>query len=477
MTAILGGGISGLSAAYYLLKARSHKLTIIESSAVVGGWIRSIADPVNGFLFEKGPRTVRPGGPQGLNTLKLVEELDLSDKLLYVPRSHPSAKNRLIYVDKKLHTLPSNVSSLFKNVSPFSKPLVLSAITDLTAPRSGTEDESIYSFVERRFGKEIAEYAISSMICGICAGDAKEISVKFLLSTQFQWEKTYGSVLMGFVNSLIFAKSDSTISNVIENSHLAKRSCNEKWSVWYLRGGLQQLPDTLSKVLQQKGVAIELNSLCTKLIFDKNNHVYCLTEDPKGPTLTRQFDHIICSLPATKLANLVAEQHPNLSRELSEINNVTVVVVNIAYRGSHLKYNAFGFLAPPREKLPILGVIFDSCNLDYKNWTVLTVMMGGRWYDDYFDSSDSEDKILGTALKYVSSILEINQHPDHTHVSVLKDCIPQYTVGHSARVDKAMAYIKEHRLPLTLIGSSYYGVGINDVIYTAKKAVSQMNKY
>uniref|UniRef100_A0A1B6ID66 Protoporphyrinogen oxidase n=1 Tax=Homalodisca liturata TaxID=320908 RepID=A0A1B6ID66_9HEMI len=475
MTAVLGGGISGLSAAYYLLKSVPQKVTIIESSNGFGGWIRSIKNPENGFLFEKGPRTVRPRGPQGMNTLSLIEELNLSDKVLPIPTSHPTAQNRLIYANKKLHTLPSSFYSLFKICSPFSKPLILSAFKDLITPKIIQNDESIYSFVERRFGKEIADYAISSMICGICAGNAKEISVKFLMSEMFEWEQKHGSVLKGFFKKS-FSNPNNKMLNEAAKSFLGKRAVQEKWSVWTLKDGLQQFPETLGKEVQKRGAKVKFNSLCTKLDFHGKNQVTCVIDDQKGLTLNGMFEHVICSLPAPTVAHLVADQHPTLSKELLEIKHVTVAVVNIAYRGNHLKQNAFGFLAPPKEKLPVLGVIFDSCNFDYKEWTVLTVMMGGHWYEEYFGQSATEDTILETALREVATILDIKQQPDFTHVSILKNCIPQYTLGHHDRVKRVMSYIKDHELPLSLIGASYHGVGINDVIFSAKNVVDQLKR-
>ncbi|XP_054258959.1 protoporphyrinogen oxidase [Macrosteles quadrilineatus] len=474
MTAILGGGLSGLSAAYYLLKAASQKITIIEGSNSLGGWIHSIKYPKEGFIFEKGPRTVRPRGLQGLNTLSLVEDLNLSHKILGIPSDHPTAKNRLLYVNKELHPLPSSIFALFKTCPPFTKPLILSAFKDLTTPRVVHEDESIYSFVERRFGKEVAEYAISSMICGICAGDATKISVKFLMAQLFDWEQKHGSVLKGLIKSA-FLTTDPTTLPIEKTTKLAKRALEEKWSVWSLRDGLQQLTDALATNVEGKGAKLMLNAECSKIEFH-GKEVTCVLKDPNGVTSSRVFDHVICSLPATTLSQLVNDQHPKLSKELSEIKSVTVAVVNVAFKGKHLKHNAFGFLVPPREKLPILGVIFDSCNFEFDDYTVLTVMMGGHWFEEYFGSSATEQSVQDTALEQISSILNINEKPAFTHASILRNCIPQYTIGHYDRVKRVMSYIKEHKMPLTVIGASYNGVGINDVIFTARTAVEVLGK-
>ena len=100
-------------------------------------------------------------------------------------------------------------------------------------------------------------------------------------------------------------------------------------------------------------------------------------------------------------------------------------------------------------------------------------MMGGRWFESRLGPSPSAEHILCTALTQVRSILNITEDPYSHHVSVLKDCIPQYVVGHYERVQKIRNYISERKLPLSLAGCSYDGVGVNDVIISAKKAVGE----
>jgi oxygen-dependent protoporphyrinogen oxidase len=151
---------------------------------------------------------------------------------------------------------------------------------------------------------------------------------------------------------------------------------------------------------------------------------------------------------------------------------VTVAVVNLAFKGSVLNHNAFGFLIPPSEDKPILGVIFDTCSFPQSDFTVLTVMMGGRWFESRLGlgPKPSSDSILKIALTEIRSILKITADPCNYQVSLLRDCIPQYVVGHHDRVRRIREYISKHKLPLSLAGSSYDGVGVNDVILSAKNA-------
>lgn len=99
-------------------------------------------------------------------------------------------------------------------------------------------------------------------------------------------------------------------------------------------------------------------------------------------------------------------------------------------------------------------------------------MMGGAWFDKYFSKDSSEEHLLSVAVNQVKDILKINDNPTDYDVAVLKDCIPQYVVGHNQRMQRIENYISAHKIPLLLCGSSYYGVGLNDVILSSKKAIA-----
>ncbi|XP_035795566.1 protoporphyrinogen oxidase-like [Anopheles albimanus] len=469
MTAILGAGISGLAAGHYLRrKAASLPLTIYEASDRVGGWIRSERSPKDDFIFEAGPRTIRPKGPAAANTLELIENLGLADHVYSISSSHTAARNRMIYAKGKLNLLPSSLGGLFKTMPPFTKPLFLAAFRDLLASRSESplQDESMYSFVNRRFGKEIADYAVSSMLCGICAGNAKEISVKFLMKELFEREQQHGGVIKGMLKEALVNRNKPKPTAATPLGKLAQRAKSENWSIYSLRGGLQTLPDTLAADLQSKSVSIVTGTKFEELKFDRDRIL--LRVDGKEQML----QHLVSSIPSYKLAKHVDQQHPVLAATLRSIPFVDVCVINMQYRRADLlKQDGFGFLVPPIENLPILGVIFDSCCFDMQDNTVLTVMMGGAWFEQWFGKNPSEDQLLEVALTNVQKTLGIDQRPDAYKVNLLRKCIPQYTVGHQQRVSAAREYITKHKLPIALCGASYDGVGVNDVILSARNNV------
>uniref|UniRef100_A0A182I933 Protoporphyrinogen oxidase n=1 Tax=Anopheles arabiensis TaxID=7173 RepID=A0A182I933_ANOAR len=478
MTAILGAGISGLAAGHYLLrKTPTLPLTIYEATDRIGGWIRSERSPDHGYVFEAGPRTIRPKGPAASNTLELIEELGLTDQVYSISSNHTAARNRMIYAKGKLNMLPNSLGGVLKTVPPFTRPLYFAAFHDLLAGRSKTAltDESMYSFVERRFGKEIADYAVSSMLCGICAGDAKQISVKFLMKDLFEREQRHGGVIVGLLKEALQNRKKKQPQSVkkpaTQMARLADRAKAENWSIYSIRGGLQTLPETLATDLQAKGASIVTGTKFEELTFDGDRVV--LRVDGKEQLL----QHLVSSIPSYKLAKHVQKQHPQLASTLSSIPFVDVCVINLRYRrGDLLRQDGFGFLVPPIENLPILGVIFDSCCFDMDDNTVLTVMMGGAWFEQWFGKNPSDEHLLGVALEHIKKILHIEQQPDSYKVNLLRKCIPQYTVGHQDRVKAIRAYVEQHRLPLSLCGASYDGVGVNDVILSARKNVETIQQ-
>lgn len=472
MAAILGGGLGGLSTGYYLVKHNitgnnNLKLFLLEATEHYGGWIKSIR--TKDYTFEQGPRTIRPKGVRGFNTLNMIEDLGLSDHVHPIKPQHPAAKIRMIYANNSLHILPSSLLGVFRKNQPFTKPLIYALFNDIKSSSTNKlEDDSIYNFVERRFGKEIADFAISPMICGICAGDAKEISVKFLMKTLFDYEQNHGGVLKGMMKTMF--KSKGSKDDELELSFLAKKAKEEMWSVYSLKGGLDIFPKTLSRYLKDNNVQVNMNTKVEEIEFADSSSVTLKTST--GVNL--DVNHVYSSLPAHALAKLVMKQHPLLAKALNDIPFVTVGIVNLYYSGPDLLIEpAFGFLVPPIEKSPILGVIFDSCCLPDQNGTVLTVMLGGKWYRERFGYTTTKADLLHIAIDEVKTILQIKQKPSASNVNILHDCIPQYVVGHYENVEKIRKYVDENNLPLSLIGCSYDGVGINDVIYSARSQVEK----
>ena len=149
-----------------------------------------------------------------------------------------------------------------KGRAPLQRPLIAAFFQDLFTRRSREEDESFYHFVQRRFGSDLADFIIDPMIRGICAGDAKEISVNFIARTLREYEQKYGSVSIGIALHVLAGKLNRNPPQQ-QMSDLAKQAEAEKWAVWSLKGGLQTLPEALAHKAAADGVEILTESPCT----------------------------------------------------------------------------------------------------------------------------------------------------------------------------------------------------------------------
>lgn len=470
--AVLGGGISGLSAAFSIVtRHKDVKVKLFEASSRYGGWIRS--EKRKDVIFEAGPRTIRPKGIAGNTTLELIEVLGLQKKIVAFRSEHIAAQRRMIYANGQVCLLPNDFKSVMNVIPPFSKPLYTAGIKDFFGSKSvqPDNDESIYDFAKRRFGSEIADYAVSSMICGICAGDAKEISVKFLMKHLFEKEQKFGGVIRGIIFDFIVNGSNRARPQPFKPTLLMQRARHEKWSIYSLEGGLEVLPKAIVERLKQHqtSASLNLNSKCDKIKFLSEDQVELTVNGGKVKS-----NKLISSLPSRQLATLVKDQHPQLAIELNGINFVDVAVINLHYNAEVLEEQGFGVLVPPIENLPILGIIFDSCCFRIEGQTVLTVMAGGKWFEKWFGKNPTEKDLLKVAIEQVHKILNIERKPDNFKVNILRNCIPQYTIGHHDRIERIRSYIDEAKLPLSLCGASYDGVGVNDVILSAVNAVNQL---
>lgn len=462
MTAVLGGGISGLAAAYYLKTlGSSSRILVLEASHRLGGWINSTTHE-DGTVYELGPRTLRAAGNAGANTLALAESLGLTEKIISISYSHASTKNRMIQVNGKLHKLPNSLKTAFTKSPPFSKPLALYALKDLFAKKVINSDESLFSFVNRRFGLEVANYAIDPMTRGIFAGNARDLSVLSLAKRMHEVEQQYGSVLGGLLKD---RKNVEKPDSALTKCELVKQARKEKWAVWSLLGGLECFIKVLEEKLLQDGIEIRRNTP-VKGIKKSGRKLVVQTEEEE-----MEIKNLVSCLPSRNLSTVVSSVSLELATLLGSIPYTTVGVVNLEYPGQLLNEPAFGYLVPSSEPNKVLGVIFDTCTFPQGDRTILTVMMGGYWFESLFGNNPPLESLLDVAMKEVKETLKISIKPVRHKVSILKDCIPQYNVGHFERVHNSRKLIHDLKLPLTLAGNSYDGVGVNDAIMSARKAV------
>ncbi|KAI3361571.1 hypothetical protein L3Q82_013720, partial [Scortum barcoo] len=332
--AVLGGGIGGLAASYYLCKSpRVTKVLVLESSSRFGGWLWSTRRS-DGAVFEHGPRGIRPAGAVGRNTLNMVDDLGLGGEILPVTYSHVASKNRYLYVNRQLHRMPSGLSGVLRTVPPFSRPLLLSVAMEILVKKGKEEDESIHSFVSRRLGKELADIAVDSLCRGVFAGDCRKLSVRSCFPLFYNAEQRRGSLVLGMLLG-------SGPTPVVPAGPLAQRSVQESWAQWSLSRGVESIPESITEYLQQSERVQLHKETAVKQINPSASGWKIHLEDG-----VLSADHIISALPAKGKWNMILSEKslssalPSscqpLIQQLQDISTVTVAVVNLEYEGSVL---------------------------------------------------------------------------------------------------------------------------------------------
>ncbi|RUS24449.1 protoporphyrinogen oxidase [Jimgerdemannia flammicorona] len=508
--AVLGGGISGLSAAYYLSQnvPATTKIVLFEGSKRVGGWIESKrvgtcgpekGKPGNeGVLFELGPRSLRPKGAGGVVALDLIRNLSLTDSLLTVPATAPSARNRYIYYHDKINVLPSSGPSLLLSRPPIMRGVISSAISEaFRKPKDYATDpdgdESVYAFAERRFGAHVARNLVGSLVHGIYAGDARELSLRSTLRALYDNERVYGSVVRGVVKGGVeietFREKGVMWRSRREDTDFF--SAMENMSVIGFREGMEALPRRLREVLETiENVEVRTEEEVTFVKMGQEGEDIKV-ETEKGAI---HASHVISALPAPTLHKLLSASNQPLPH-LNHNPYVDVAVVNLAYDNPKLvPYDGFGFLTPlttddhpPANKTTppgTLGVVFDSNAMPGQEpagqYTKLTVMLGGHQWDEAFDGTPIgavvPDEVLWRAMDVVKATLGVESPPLYALTNLHANCIPQYRVGHHTRLRELHAALQspvyKHRL--SVVGNSYLGVSVPDCIKNARALVEEL---
>ncbi len=308
------------------------------------------------------------------------------------------------------------------------------------------------------------------MVRGICAGDARQISAEsFVLGPLFAHEQESGGIFRGMVRGALAGRRKEADGKQCE---LARRARSERWNVWSLRGGLGTMVEALEDRLAKEGVEVATGCPVSKVSRGRGDHRVGVTTADGTET---SFDHVFLACPASVSSGLLSDASPSCSSLLGDIPFVTVAVVSMEFDGGDAKVpDAFGFLVPSSEPEPLLGVIFDSCTFPHpEGRTLLTAMLGGHHFDRLFGSSTTEE-IEETATGAVAKVLGISRPPLRVVTRVQSGCIPQYTVGHGARVREARRSLEGGGLErVSLVGFSYDGVGINDAIMSARRQVEK----
>jgi protoporphyrinogen/coproporphyrinogen III oxidase len=436
---ILGAGISGLSAAWYLSKIEpQYECLILEKENRVGGWLETEAS--DGFLFETGPRVFKVSRNQSF--LELAYELGLKNEIIL---SSPQAHDRYLWMKGNMQKVPGSPLDLL--FSSFTYPLLKALATEWKRPVKDSE-ESIWDFVCRRFGRAIAENLFDPLVLGIYGGDIRKLSVKACFPTLKKWELEKGSVTRGLL---------STWRTRTKSEHQMPGS-----SLFTFKEGMGSF---LMALMRQLPASVHLNQQVQSIRL-KGGQMEVKTQNAVWTG-----DFVFCALPARRAACLLEEWQPEAASKLKEIPYQPITSVNIGFEEDVLPLSAFGYLVPSSQKEKILGVIFDSKAFPQQNTmpsqTRLTLMISG--------ASQSESELMEEVYRSLEVHLRISSPPYRIQVKRMKEAIPQYLLAHQEKIAMIESSLKKSLPNFYLLGNYLHGVSVNDCLEQSKRQCSALH--
>jgi len=455
--AIIGGGIAGLSAAYYATrKAPQANITLIESSNRWGGKITTdrVSLAEGQFIIEGGPDTFLATKPYAT---ALCKELGLGDRL---HGTNPKQKNTYVLHHNRLEPLPdglammipTNVGSILKSqlVSWFGKARMG---LDFIQPAKAVDgDESLGTFVSRRLGREAYENLIEPLMSGIYAGDGDQLSLASTFPYLRDLELKYGSLARG---ALQLRKQSN--GKAVQGSRSAFLTPTT---------GLAEIVEALVKYLQVNHVDLRLNTVVSRISNLDSRYVVGLED---GSSLAA--DSVILAAPAFVSGTLLASINSRLAADLQSIPYASTATVSLAYRQSDLprQLDGYGYVIPRREGRRALACTWTSTKFPHRapeGYALLRVFVGRAGENIPWN----ENELLALAKEELNLTLGISAEPVLSRVFMWEKAMPQYNLGHPEILKRIDVELQNHP-GLALAGNGYRGIGIPDCIHSGELAV------
>ncbi|KAG5359282.1 Protoporphyrinogen oxidase [Yarrowia sp. C11] len=480
--AILGGGIGGLLSAAFLARARPDiKITLYESKAQCGGWIKSkLLETHDGGseMIEKGPRTLRMH-PGTLILLQAISHVDPKFSIYGLPTDSPANTKWILNKDQLMSlSVFKSPGNLFRFLSSsVFRAMALGAFNFLVYPWTrkrdpNVKDESVAEFIGRRASPALGDRMGSAILHGIYAGDHKTLSARMTLRPFYGPDRLLKPAKL-FTNE----EFEELYKNLFPEASTSLFDLKKFPAMFAFPQGLSGMIDVLHKHLEKSpNVEIKCNTEITRVETTIGG---MLVSDSTGVSTTHNAVYSLLSYQAvSKLLPDTADR-----ALIKDMSSVDVMVLNFSFeKPKDPKFTGFGYLIPQAEENPeqVLGVIFDSdvgrgseliSGEPYKSPSGrenVTVMMGGHYWKD--GNIPSSEECVERAKKVLKRHigLEVTDKTEYD-VELHKSCIPQYAVGHLERVDQFKHIVsKETHHRVALAGMSFgRGVGISDAAVDA----------
>jgi len=454
--AIIGGGISGLTAAFTLEESRragAIEYKLYEASPHLGGVLRT--EHIHGCIVEAGPDSFiseKPWAADLCRTLGLGDQLigsndaDRKTYILVRGRLIPMPDGLMFMVPTKI--LPTGFSPLFS----WSTKLRM-AQEFFRPPHAVNGDESVASLVDRHYGAEMVDRLADPLLSGVYGGEAANLSVRAVLPRFAEMERNHGSL----GRAMLAARKK-----------IPRRASKPAPPLFTsLKNGMQQLAETLVLRLDPSSLLI-------------NTPVQSVQPEAGGWTVSTNsqsahFDGLILAMPAHAAAKLLDASSRELSSELAAIRYSSSITVGLGYDNDVRQSlpAGFGFLVPRSERKQLLAATFVHNKFPHRapdDRALLRCFFAGSSAEKAWQLTD--DAIIAIVRKELQQILGLRAKPLFARVYKWKSAMAQYGVGHLERLER----IERLRLQLpklALAGNGYRGIGVPDCVRSGSEAAKQ----
>jgi oxygen-dependent protoporphyrinogen oxidase len=442
--AIIGGGISGLSLAYFLLeKNPSEEIIVLESEKRPGGKIWT--DKVDGFLCEWGVNGFLDNRPK---TLALARKIEIQPL-----RSNAASRKRFIFSDGSLKRLPETPPS-FLTSGLLSLSGRLRVMAELFISGNAQKEETLAAFARRRLGREAYEKLIDPMASGIYAGDPESLSLRACFPKVYDLEVNYGGLIKGMMQLQKAKKKQGSREKVGPGPGGVLTS---------FHGGMEELIHALRAELDDR---IRVSHK-TVAIMQKDDGYDIAFSD--GTSISTEI--AVLATPAYASSDILKSLDSTLSGILAAIPYPSLSVVCFGYKKDKVKtaLDGFGYLIPAREKRKILGTLWDSSIFPDRapeGFVLLRSMVGGARASEVALLDDGQ--LTDVVRKEISDIMAISASPDLVRIYRHEKAIPQYITGHGEKLKQIEDILVKYK-NLYLTGNAFRGIGVNDCIENSFK--------
>lgn len=468
--AIVGGGISGLTAAYKLLRqAQSQNLEIkidLFEKKELGGVFKTIEDSDNECRIECGPDSFFTKTPE---VLELTKELEIESQII---PTNPKKRKSLVAKDDRLIPLPDGFVMIApSNIDSFMQSELMSeagkarALEEKNiAPRTDLTEETVAQFVERRFGKEMLDKIIQPMVGGIYTGDVNKLSAEACLPEFVLMERTKGSIITALAEN--------------QNTGEDADTKGARYSAFYsFEKGMSFLIDTLrQKIVEMNGPTFNLHEVVLSIKKMPGGKWSVVTQNQNSVA----YDALILALPASSLAEVMTDVDSTIAKNASQIYCASSCVVNMIFKKSDIdpsKLDGFGFVVPEESRRALIACSYLSVKYKHRSpeqKVILRAFLGGVQNEDVLKESD--EKLTQLALEELEYFLQIKNKPEYTSVSRWQDAMPQYTIGHQERIESITQRLEDFP-GVFITGNFISGVGIPRCVHLASVAASNVVQF